>query len=256
MSNLNHLNLKLGKLDPKEGKLSLHLSNYITVEVYYAPVLERNSDISDWTMMGNNTIGDCTCAAAGHGIMSWTDDAKNLVTPSLVSIINAYVAVSGYNPSTGQNDNGAACTTVLDYWKDTGINGHKIAGYTYVNVHNGVELKQAIYTFGLIYIGIQLPVALQSQINESTWTIPNAETTSLTGDWAPGSWGGHCVIVIGYNEHGLDIVSWGKRYTMSWAFWKCYIQEAYAIISEDFLSNGKAINGLNITQLQSDLNLV
>ena len=252
---MNHLNLKLGKLDPREGTLSLHLSNYLTSSISYPINLERNTELSNWTMMGNDTIGDCTCAAGGHAIMSWTADSKDLVTPPLVSIVNAYVAVSGYNPSTGQNDNGAACTTVLDYWKDTGIDGHKIVGYTYVNIHNGVELKTAIYIFGLLYIGIQLPLGLQSQINGDSWTVPyNADLTQ--GEWAPGSWGGHCVIVVGYNEHGVDVISWGKRYTMLWGFWKAYIEEAYAIISPDFLSNGRAINGLNLVQLESDLNLV
>ena len=59
-------------------------------------------------MMDNDQIGDCTCAAAGHLIMEWTANAQSkMVTPTDKQIVAAYSAITGYNPTTGANDNGA-----------------------------------------------------------------------------------------------------------------------------------------------------
>jgi hypothetical protein len=43
---------------------------------------------------------------------------------------------------------------------------------------------------------------------------------------------------------------------MTWAFWDRYCDEAYCIISNDFLSGGKAPNGLDLNALNADLALV
>ena len=42
---------------------------------------------------------------------------------------------------------------------------------------------------------------------------------SLSGDDAPGSWGGHAVDVVGYDDAGLTVVSWGALLRASWDFW-------------------------------------
>ena len=66
-------------------------------------------------MMENDQIGDCTCAAAGHLIMEWTANAgKKMVMPTDKQIVAAYSAVTGYNPETGANDNGAVEIDVLN----------------------------------------------------------------------------------------------------------------------------------------------
>ena len=71
--------------------------------------------------MGNDKIGDCTCAAAGHLIMEWTSLAQpKMFTPTDPQIVAAYSAITGYNPKTGANDNGAAELDVLNYWRKTG----------------------------------------------------------------------------------------------------------------------------------------
>ena len=78
-----------------------------------------------------------------------------------------------------------------------------------------------------------------------------------TGDGAPGSWGGHAVPVVAYDSRSLTVVTWGALQTMTWGFWAAYCDEAYAILSPDYLEQkgGQSIapSGFNLTQLRDDL---
>ena len=59
--------------------------------------------------------------------------------------------------------------------------------------------------------------------------------------------------VVNYDPRGLDVVTWGQIQRMTWAFFATYCSEAYAILSEDFVYNGKAPNGFDVETLQRDL---
>ena len=72
----------------------------------------------------------------------------------------------------------------------------------------------------------------------------------------PGSWGGHAVNVVAYDDRTLTVVTWGRLQEMTWAFWERYVDESYAIISPDFLDAGKAPNGFDLAALRRDLALV
>src|SRR5580700_3718073 len=109
-------------------------------------------------MMGNDKVGDCTCAAIGHFVMLATAHTGELVTPSQQDVLAVYSAATGYDPATGANDNGAAITAILEYWRTTGIAGHKILAWASINPANIVEVKQGIQLFGGVDIGMQLPV--------------------------------------------------------------------------------------------------
>ena len=57
---------------------------------------------------GNTRIGDCTCAELGNEILAQTFLATG--TPVVVpesEVISFYSSVSGYDPGSGANDNGA-----------------------------------------------------------------------------------------------------------------------------------------------------
>lgn len=252
-------NMKLGKLAKKVDARTLQLSKYLTTSLPPLPkTVENDALLTEWTMMGNDVAGDCTCAAGGHGVMAWTFPNNDLVTPSLASVLAAYTAVTaqenggqGYDPATGANDNGCTCLDVLNYWRQIGIGGHKISSFVEVNAHNQTEIKASIYLFGLVYIGIALPLSAQTQ--STRWHVTDP---SLGGDAAPGSWGGHCVIVVGYNADGVDVITWGQRVRMTWGFWRAYVDEAYGALSLDFFTASKAPNGFALATLQDDLSQI
>ena len=76
-------------------------------------------------------------------------------------------------------------------------------------------------------------------------------------DGEAGSWGGHAINIIGYDIDGLTCVTWGATKRMTWAFWAAYVDEAYAIISSDFLNQtGQTPGGFDLQMLQADLRAV
>ncbi len=110
----------------------------------------------------------------------------------------------------------------------------------------------SVYIFDGCYIGVQLPISAQAQTqNHQPWSVPPGGTT---GDGKPGSWGGHAVPVVAYDSRGVTVVTWGALQMMTWSFWEAYCDEAYAILSTDYLNGKEATpQGFSLQQLQADL---
>ena len=240
-----------GKLAPERDRRTLRLERYLQFSLLPTPPASYNwaTNITSWPAMGNLTIGDCTIAAAGHLIEEWTaDESGNTVIVPDSEILAAYSAVSGYVPGKPKTDIGASCLRVLKYWRKTGIGGNKIQAFTSFELKNAALLETAVYVFGGAYIGLAMPLSAR---NQTTWSVPPQGTR---GRGKPGSWGGHCVPIVGYNSLGLTVVSWGALYQMTWPFWQTYCDEQFAIISPQWYAKNQVTPvGFNLTQLQSDL---
>jgi hypothetical protein len=135
---------------------------------------------------------------------------------------------------------------VLDYFRDNGLlfNGavKKIDGYVSVDWTNKLEVQVALYLFGAITIGINLP---------SEWT--SSAVWDLT--YSP-IVGGHDVTCVGYNEQGVQVSSWGRLYTITWAAFlkSVWLEEAYVMLAPDWYGNDKlAPSGVNADMLAADL---
>jgi len=195
-----------------------------------------------WGMMLNATLGDCTIAGVAHGIQTWTAANGAVATISDSTIQGYYQTWDGYDPSDPSTDQGGIELDVLKKWRSQGFAGHMIYAFADPNLKNHTEVKTAIWLFGGLYIGFEVP----SNINEdagATWDVAGAEATD----------GGHCVFVVGYDDQKLEIISWGERYYMTWAFWDKYVDEAHAILSYDWFNKDAAPSGFNQAQLQADL---
>ena len=248
------MKLKLGKATARHDPRTLLMASYVTPSLPTPPAsFDLTSKVSKWGMMDNDQIGDCTCAAAGHLIMEWTANAaKKMATPSDKQIVAAYSAVTGYNPTTGANDNGANEIDVLNYWRQSGIAGHKIGAYVALEPSNHNHIMDSVYVFEGCYIGMQLPISAQAQVqNHQPWSVPPG---GPTGDGKPGSWGGHAIPVVAYDARGVTVVTWGALQTMTWSFWETYCDEAYAILSSDYMvGKTKTPQGFSMQELQADL---
>ena len=240
--------MKLGKLAPKRSLKTLALGNYLTPSKLPVPPVKQAWEYAvntPWQMMKNDVYGDCTCAAAGHMIMNWSANSSTVVTPSDDDILKAYSAVSGFDPNSGANDNGAVELDVLNYWKSTGIAGHKILGFATVDVQNIDQVKAAIYLFGGVYTGFQVP---DYAMNKPNWTVQNTDDMIV---------GGHAVPLFGYGRGGATCVTWGRLQPLSWEFWQQYFDEAYAIVTQDWIkSTGVSPVGIDINGLLADLQSV
>jgi hypothetical protein len=252
---IDPLKLKLGKHPARHDPRTLLLASYTTPALPTPPAsFDLTTKVgASWGMMQNQLLGDCTCAAAGHLIMEWTANAgKKMITPTDKQIIAAYSAITGYNPTTGANDNGAVEIDVLNYWRQSGIAGHKIGAFMALEPANHTHIMDSVYVFGGCYIGLQLPNSAKAQtMNHQPWSVPPG---GPTGDGKPGSWGGHAVPVMAYDSRGVTCVTWGALQVMTWTFWEAYCEEAYSILSLDYLTGKKVTpQGFNLQQLQADL---
>ncbi|MGC2171598.1 MAG: hypothetical protein WA623_09450, partial [Candidatus Sulfotelmatobacter sp.] len=216
---IDPLKLKLGKQAPRHDPRTLLFASYTTPALPAPPpALNVARKVKGpWGMMDNDQIGDCTCAAAGHLIMEWTANAQSeMFTPSDQQIVAAYSAITGYNPVTGANDNGAQEIDVLNYWRQQGIAGRQIQAFMALEPGNHAHVMDGVWIFGGCYIGLALPKSAQAQTqNHQPWSVPSSGTS---GDGAPGSWGGHAVPVVAYDSRSLTVVTWGALQTMTWGF--------------------------------------
>ena len=243
----DHSMMKLGCIRSAPDQRIPALADVWTMRTAVPDTVDWYSRVpADWGMMGNDQIGDCTAAAIGHAIEQWT--AYTDPTPVVMSpdqVIAAYSAFSGYVPGDPSTDQGARCVTALHYWRTAGVqtpDGGPDTLSAFARLRTVDEVRRAIATFGNAYAGIGLPLSAQ---NEDVW--------SSTSD-PVGSWGGHCVPLVGYNATGPICVTWGALKQMTWDWWTTYSEEAYALLSPDWMrANGFDPAGVNWDALKAAL---
>lgn len=257
---MNTQTFKLGKQAAKHDPRTLKLSTYLKG----LPVPPDNAGyiqgVRNWGFMLNDALGDCTVACAGHEMLQWSTYAGHPFRPTDAQILQAYSAVSGYTPGDPNSDVGAVVLNVLKYWRKIGIAGHKILAFVSVDPKNHTEVKQAIQLFGNVYLGIGLPITAQrptTGVNGlPVWSMPKH---GVSGDGAPWSWGGHACPAAGFGSDakgntGLEVITWGQVYDMTWGFFDTYVDEAYCILSLDWIDGfGTAPSGFDLATLQADL---
>jgi len=242
----------LGKLPPRRDPRTFKLARYLRD---CPPAPEQcfyQQRVHDWGMMLNDQIGDCVIAAMGHMLEQWTTYADGSpYIPTNQQILDAYRDISGYVLGDPSTDNGCDLLTSLSYWRKTGLSYHKIAAFA--EIHTLEELHQAVYLFGNAIIGLALPQTAQDQ---TQWFIDDTDPALSV----PGSWGGHCVPIVGYDENLETCISWGGKLSMTPNFFRRYSDEAYAVVSADWIeknadagADGKSPSGFDIAQLEADL---
>ncbi len=239
---------KYGKLDPltEAEAPRVHLRDHLAVTPAVPAVVDWASKVISWPMYDNDRLGDCTCAALGHALEAWTTYSAGVtLTVPVSSVLALYEAVSGYNPSTGANDNGAVEQNVLKYVQQSGLGGHKIRAFAQVNHTDLVEMKQALDLFGSVYLGFQVPQSAETQFSQGQpWSV------------VPGSpsVGGHAIDLQKWDADYIYAVTWGKLQPMTPEFWLTYGDEAWVIITEDWINEKTGVDplGLNITSLLAE----
>lgn len=240
----------LGKQRPREDARTLRLASYLRLPKPPAGFGVVPSSSVVWKVLANDRLGDCTIAAAAHADMAWRKasgrpDRKTITTGRVIS---DYSAITGYDPADPSTDQGAVELDVLKAWRARGICGHKIAAFAAATVDDHAEVRAACWLLGGLYIGVALPLTAQDQ---RVWDV--VDDAGSEGE--PWSWGGHAVNVIGYDARGLTFVSWGKAMRMTWGFWSTYVDEAWGVVSGDYLraSTHRTPAGFNRDQLLADV---
>jgi len=250
--------IKFGRLPHIHDERTFQMSAYLKEqEIIHIPKRYnwgKKIKKDKWGVMGNFRTNLCTCAAAGHQIMTWTSSTGRLLRPKNEDIMKAYCDVTKYIPETDENDEGVEALKVLKYWRKTGIAGHKILAFAKLEDKNREQLKQAIYLFGGCYVGLNLPKTADRQYNTTKkWTIARKGKKK---DAEKGSWFGHAVLITGYKDEELKIVTWGREMVMTMDFWEAYAEESYAIFSEMFIKHDKTPTGVDISVLLNDIDTI
>jgi hypothetical protein len=83
------------------------------------------------------------------------------------------------------------------------------------------------------------------------WVVPQE---GPVGDAAPNPANGHCIPAVAYDASNLYVVTWGELKSMSWQFYEAYADEAYAVLSRDFLqAGGDTLAGFDLAALEADI---
>lgn len=207
--------------------------------------------VPDWPLFMNDELGDCVIAAMAHMTEQWSFYAKGQEAPiSDAQVLHAYEDVGGYVPGDPNTDNGVIILNAMNYWRKIGLAGHKIAAFVAVDFTNLREIFQAVELFGSVMVGMGLPISAQGQ---TAWTVADGGPLG-TPEAAPSSWGGHCVPIVAGSPKTLTCITWGERLKMSHNFFADYCDEAYVVLSEEWINRQSASpGGFNLAGLQADL---
>lgn len=189
-------------------------------------------------MMGNDVYGDCTIAAYYHAIQLWSSHCNRdglTITEPDADVLALYSAACGYVPGDPATDQGGDEQTVLTYLSKvgapTGPKGathHRLAAFVEVNPANLDDVKRSIAACGLVYIGFNVPAYLMAAAPPPFWMLDDTGDNSIVG--------GHAIILTGYDDGGLDLISWGQAFRMTWKFFQRFVDEVYALVDYDWVN--------------------
>jgi hypothetical protein len=247
---------RLGKKVPRHDIRTLKFARYAATLATPPTQALWQSKVPLYGMDGNDAVGDCTVAGAAHLMETWSYNAE----PATPVNFAEQDCLKDYYLMTGGPDTGLDLLTVLKQWQGTGLlygsgQSDKIVAYTELTVGNQLQAQQAIALFGGVYIGLELPgfITQASDPLAVSWVVPPG---GAVGTNAPNPAEGHCVCLVGYDAQTLYAVTWGTVIAMGYDFYQAYADEAYAIISPDWLGSGQAPSGFDMAQLQADLAVV
>jgi hypothetical protein len=244
--------VKLGKKPFVKDHRDLLYKNYIdkTVLPPFPTSFGHQNLINNWGMLGNDSVGDCVIAGADHETMLWTKEGSTEAIFTAANAISDYSAITGYNPKDPNSDQGTDPRTAYLYRQKTGLidangNRHKIGAFLALDQTNLNEVLEAAYLLSAVGIGIQFPASAMNQFNAGLpWTVVSGSPIE----------GGHYVPVFGYDGTYLYCLTWGKVQKITKGFFTTYCDEAWAILSQEFLNKqGVSPEGFNLSQLQADL---
>jgi len=227
--------MKLGKAPPKIDARTLRVSDYLG-DLGKAPEAVLWAD-RRYSMLGNDSLGNCTCVAAHQAVQTWQKASGGEVArPRAADILRTYRAFTGYD-GTPATDNGSDMLAILRKWRKSGLStGHRIKAFATIDDDALPLLRQACWLFGGLHLGIALPKFATTAID---WERPR---NTATRDNKPYSAGGHAVLMVGYTPTHAILVTWGRRIRASWDFLETYCDEAYACLADEWSAAREAFD--------------
>jgi hypothetical protein len=164
-------------------------------------------------MDGNESHGDCTIAAAAHAETLWESFCGKRRVPKASAVLRDYFDLSG------GEDSGLVELDVLNRWRQGGITGERILAFASISRNSVEHIKQAIATFGGVYIGFETTTETLAQFRHHQ-------------PWTPGTRDGfgHAVFVTGYTANAVTCLTWGATQWGTWTWWHECVDECYVCL--------------------------
>jgi hypothetical protein len=214
---------------------------------------------SDWGtelmnyMAKNDDLGCCTISDKAHVLTSqmWFGQSKQVIVPD-PEVVRAYSAVSGYDPRSGRNDNGATLQDAFDWVRKNGFvvdgKNYRIESFAQIPTSARGEIDFALIdtcidAFGHVATGMSFPDFAMDQFNAGqAWDLPKTKRFNIEG--------GHDVPIVGYGGSGVgkyyDVWTWGRRQRVTVAFLSRFMEEFWTQGEKDWQrADGTIPNGID-----------
>lgn len=235
--------MKLGRAGrrPAHAKLA-HLAQFIDPATLppLLPVWDGTLQAAP-QMFDNDTIGDCVAAglANSFNVKAACEGQQLVVDPAAVRAF--------YFALTGGQDTGLVEFTTLQYVGQKGfpLDGSlAIDGFAQIDGHSVELLKIGTSSFYSAFLGVQLPLAAQQ--GGGVWDVVDGPKG------VPGSWGDHCLLLAGYDENQVKLITWGTVQLATWAWLAKYMDEAYVFLDKA----RESLPGVNLVGLRQSMQLL
>jgi hypothetical protein len=242
---------KLGKLAARFPAQLPKLRDRLVAPLPPPPATPFGYGLTDaFPMALNNTIGDCTIAGKVH-----CDQIVATILGQTYTYPGDAAVQSAYFGLTGGGDTGLDLATVIQAWSSpSGLLGSQIIAAASIDVSDYELLQQAIYSFGFLYVGVQLPTTADTE-------FPGVWHTVATGQPIEG---GHCIILNGSKtvdlggeigvRPALDLVTWGAETACTQGWWGDFGDEAWVVVPAAYeTANHNALQSLDLAQMKADV---
>lgn len=232
---------KLGRLPKRDLALAPLRTYFEDGALPVAPAKCERALKVKYPMADNDRLGDCVVAGHIHLSQAVAEENGGTYTyPGDAATQTEYFVL------TGGQDTGLSESTFLTTAQSTPILGSQVDVFGVLNHADRNEVKSGIYTFGGVFLGVNLPQSAENQFANQNpiWTV------------VPGSpiIGGHCIVAIGYDAEYVYVVTWGQVIRCTWAWFLEYVEEAYGILYTEQVSAGRGpLKGLDIARLRADI---
>lgn len=203
-----------------------------------------------WGMLGNDEVGDCVPAGAGHETMTFVHSGGGAVTIERENTLSDYGAMTGWHADDPSSDRGTDPVAAAEYRRTVGMldaagNRHKVGAYVVLETGNWREMLQALYMFECVGFCFYVPDTAIAQFRAGhRWSY--LHSTNYVG--------GHYVSVMA--RPGLSVVeclTWARRQQLTRSFYEHYNMLSLAYISEEMLRSGRSPEGFDLLALKAAL---
>lgn len=202
-----------------------------------------------WTTFGNDTLSNCTCATWADALITDALAKGKTINFTTTEVVKMYEA-SGYSPDDPSTDQGWSMEAAASFMQHTGLTDtagaqHLIGPWVQLNWLDFTEIQIGFSLFGSLPVGVNLPISAQTQ---TVWDTDG----SATADQKPGSWGGHSLMLAGFDHLGGWFRTWGGLKRFTWAWWARYVDEVLGKINPMWCSDANlSPAGFNIADLMT-----